>query len=485
MSEVVIVVTGQTGPSGGGGGGGGGGSIVVQEADTTVVAAATTLDFGAGFDITESPAGEANIALDLTEYAGGALPVTAGGTGSTSAGAARTALGLVIGTDVQAQDAELSAIAGLTSAADRLPYFTGSGTAALATFTAAGRALVDDADATAQRTTLGLGGAATLNVGTTTGTVAAGDDSRIVGAVQTSRTISTTAPLSGGGDLSANRTLSVSAASDAASGVVELATTAETTTGTDATRAVTPAGLLNATTASNINARVAVENNGTLVGTRRTLNFIPGTNVTLTITDDPANEEVDVTIAATGGGGAGLPHLLPGAGVTIVGLPGWAATATTPASSTLTVDTMFAVPFFVTTAITLTNFHLQVNTTGGNNIRVMLYSGAPGSGSLVATLGTVSSATTGLKSAAISQALTAGTEYWVALHSDGSPVVRVQPSVSPIRGNAYTASLMVDYINQYSATAAYASGAPATLPSLNAGATSGATTLIPVLFTWS
>jgi len=94
-------------------------------------------------------------------WQGTAVGVAYGGTGATDALNARNNLGLAIGTNVQAYDATLAAIAGLTTVADRMIYFTAADTAAVATLTSFGRSLIDDTDASTARTTLGLGTMAT------------------------------------------------------------------------------------------------------------------------------------------------------------------------------------------------------------------------------------------------------------------------------------------------------------------------------------
>jgi hypothetical protein len=112
------------------------------------------------------------------------LAIADGGTGASSAANARTNLGLVIGTDVQAYDAGLASIAGLTTAADEILYLTGADTYASSPLPSYSRGfLASGNSASDARTVLGLGALATkaivdagdINAGAVSGaTVASG-----------------------------------------------------------------------------------------------------------------------------------------------------------------------------------------------------------------------------------------------------------------------------------------------------------------------
>lgn len=64
-----------------------------------------------------------------------------------------------------------------------------------------------------------------------------------------------------------------------------------------------PQSVLISTNADSSIQKLSFAKNGTDIADRWKLNFIEGSNVTLTVTDNPGDNRVDVTVASTGGGG--------------------------------------------------------------------------------------------------------------------------------------------------------------------------------------
>ena len=87
--------------------GGGGSALTVSQNGTPLDTDIGHIDFGLGFDLTETPENQVNVTLDLAEVTSGmgTLPIAGGGTGATTAGAALTALG------AQPLDADLTHLA--------------------------------------------------------------------------------------------------------------------------------------------------------------------------------------------------------------------------------------------------------------------------------------------------------------------------------------------------------------------------------------
>lgn len=117
------------------------------DADLTAIAALPT---GSGPRLPYATGPGAWSLSDLSEFMRGLL-------GDPDAATARAAL------SAQASDADLTALAALPSATDKLPYATGANAWALTTLSAFIRTLLDDPDAATARATLGAGPAITYS----------------------------------------------------------------------------------------------------------------------------------------------------------------------------------------------------------------------------------------------------------------------------------------------------------------------------------
>jgi hypothetical protein len=204
----------------------------------------------------------------------GTVAVGNGGTGASTAAAALTNLGAYPASNPSGYTSNTGTVTGVTGTA---PIVSSGGTAPAISISAATTAAAGSMSAADKTKLDGIAAGATANTGTVTSVGGTGTVSGLTlsGSVTTS------------GNLTLGGTLSLT------SGNVT------TALGFTPYNATNPSGYID----TNGTARTIVENNGTVVGTRRALNFIPGTGISLSIADDAANEEVDITITSTVTGG--------------------------------------------------------------------------------------------------------------------------------------------------------------------------------------
>ena len=244
-----------------------------------------------------------------TNVAGSAHTVQNNGTGLTQ----RANLNLdgthVIATDDSGNNqtditlsTNLQAVSGLTSAADKGIQYTGSGTAATFDLTAAGKALLDDANATAQRSTLGLGALAT-QASVTTSQIAAGTlvtESETIGSNDNDTTIPTSAAVkayadSVGGSGNKFSTIAVSGQSNV---VADTSTDTLTLAAGSNVTLTTNAGTDTVTIASSGGgggSKHVIQSAGTGIAARTNLNF-DGTHIVAT--DDSGSDQSDIALSA-------------------------------------------------------------------------------------------------------------------------------------------------------------------------------------------
>lgn len=161
-------------------------------------------------------------------------------------------------------------------------------------------------------------------------------------------------------------------------------------------------------------------NTGADVGPRRRLNLIEGANVTLGVADSAPDEEVQVTIAAAGGGDhSWLRHRLAG---------NWHGPIPIPAAHNqqALANSIYAVPFPVVRATTIVEIGIRVVTAAAGSARLGVFgdNGATYPGTLLLDCGTVDVSAAGDKSIVIALGVPANCLVWPALLSDVTATYR-------------------------------------------------------------
>jgi len=162
-------------------------------------------------------------------------------------------------------------------------------------------------------------------------------------------------------------------------------------------------------------ARVKVrKNTGSDIGIRRRLNLIEGQNITVTMVDDPTDEEIDITVEAIPAFGRFLKIGSYYRSLLMIG----GATN----NEALVASKLYAVLYPVVQKSTFDRIAVHVySTTAGNKIHLGIYNDGGGyPSSLVLDAGELTlTAGAGIKELTINQQLDAGV-YWLAILGDAS-----------------------------------------------------------------